>query len=967
MDHGDRFRQPGLTQYAPMGQQPYNGNQNQLPTLPPLHSGASFAPLSYGHNSNPQTPHTPVTSAPNGSASMPHPPLRPLQPSPSSYMPMSSAYSQAPQLSTAGASHSNAHQLAPSQGLGLSHASLYPHPPVLANQEPEPLHVVGQQGRRGVLPTHPGRPAPAAGKTPTNATKNAEGKYECPHCNKTYLHLKHLKRHLLRHTGERPYSCHLCKDTFSRSDILKRHFQKCSIRRGNPTGANHLQHAQNHLKGRQATGPEQNSYLNHMPSTTMPYSDAGYPMGMAQMPPVGPNGFNDNLPSIANHQSMSARTSRSNSLIRPGSGMDENRRSMSALEFQRQGGMNFNDFRPDGLSGDYAAQQNQNAPAVPGSNNHYSYEHPSNSNNAMPNNGMPGKTEGGDAANYGVQQLPNVEGLSNGQDSSLWRNGTFNGDSHLMTSSTTSDDTPNDTLLGLYPPAPGFLDSSPTLDAWSLGQPFSNPLQQKTESLVAYCFPNAASLSSGSEEADAYNKFRGMLLGDNVRAFLHDYRHYHAHWPIIHAPTFDPLSADLSLVLAMCCVGAVYSDRLDPTDVRWLMDIVRPAVLRSSKLFQLPQVDKGGNETNLILSSAHVEEIQALALLHSLFLWHGSQEQRQQAREEFSTLARFSRRAGLLQPLPRGHPSSSALHQPGPVTGEEVNTWEWTSWIESERRVRLMANIFLLDVCSTIFFNMQPNFDVSDLKIPLPADDAAWEARTGENCASALGLRGQAAQVTNISGSRRAKQLGIAEAFQVLYGAGQGRFPERATNVFGKFVLIHAIHNQIYNTQRQLLRPGSISGTPSDGTATPPKVINEQAQQMLRSTFHALELWKKIWDADLAIQFPQTERRQGFCRDGVHYYFLAQVFLRNSRPQEWAAPADLRCRQVFHLLKQIRAHVASDSAQKGIDLGSVNTVADDYALVDLTLNMRSLFTPIDDQSAPTPPHLQYAQQQYPQS
>lgn len=30
--------------------------------------------------------------------------------------------------------------------------------------------------------------------------------------------------------------CVLCRDTFSRSDILKRHFQKCSIRRGNPTG-----------------------------------------------------------------------------------------------------------------------------------------------------------------------------------------------------------------------------------------------------------------------------------------------------------------------------------------------------------------------------------------------------------------------------------------------------------------------------------------------------------------------------------------------------------------------------------------------------------------------------------------------------------------------------------------------------------------------------------------------------------
>jgi hypothetical protein len=170
-------------------------------------------------------------------------------------------------------------------------------------------------------------------------------------------------------------------------------------------------------------------------------------------------------------------------------------------------------------------------------------------------------------------------------------------------------------------------------------------------------------------------------------------------------------------------------------------------------------------------------------------------------------------------------------------------------------------------------------------------------------------------------------------------------------------VLIHAIHNQIYNTQRQLLRRTSMSGTntPPDGTATPPTAINEHIQQLLRSTFNALELWKQVWDADLAIQFPQNQRRHGFCRDGVHFYYLAQIFLRNSRPQEWAAPADLRCRQVFHLLKQIRGHVASDSAQKGIDLGSLNKIADDYCLPtkissieDLTLNMRRLFAPLED-------------------
>ncbi|KAK1519287.1 hypothetical protein CABS01_16607 [Colletotrichum abscissum] len=120
----------------------------------------------------------------------------------------------------------------------------------------QPTHVVGSQGRRGILPSAPGRPAatPAgAGKTKSTVipVKDADGKFPCPHCTKTYLHAKHLKRHLLRHTGDRPYMCVLCRDTFSRSDILKRHFQKCSIRRGNPTGASHLSHPQAH--GQDAT------------------------------------------------------------------------------------------------------------------------------------------------------------------------------------------------------------------------------------------------------------------------------------------------------------------------------------------------------------------------------------------------------------------------------------------------------------------------------------------------------------------------------------------------------------------------------------------------------------------------------------------------------------------------------------------------------------------------------------------
>lgn len=65
-------------------------------------------------------------------------------------------------------------------------------------------HVVGSQGRRGILPCAPGRPpvmqngmngSPKAASVPQ---KDADGKFPCPNCTKTYLHAKHLKRHMLR-------------------------------------------------------------------------------------------------------------------------------------------------------------------------------------------------------------------------------------------------------------------------------------------------------------------------------------------------------------------------------------------------------------------------------------------------------------------------------------------------------------------------------------------------------------------------------------------------------------------------------------------------------------------------------------------------------------------------------------------------------------------------------------------------
>lgn len=203
-------------------------------TLPPLHTpNNSFGQLPSLYNPG-SHPHTPTTAHAPGTSSMSSGNIHAFSHSPAtsgSMLPPSSSYasypsSQAPMppssMSTSGVSAlaSTAGQvrlpdlrpIMPQAGYNTSVSSLpsfgasnlVAAQPFMTNQESEPTHVVGSQGRRGILPSAPGRAqAPTAGTAAASTksmipAKDADGKFPCPHCNKTYLHAKHLKRHLLR-------------------------------------------------------------------------------------------------------------------------------------------------------------------------------------------------------------------------------------------------------------------------------------------------------------------------------------------------------------------------------------------------------------------------------------------------------------------------------------------------------------------------------------------------------------------------------------------------------------------------------------------------------------------------------------------------------------------------------------------------------------------------------------------------
>ncbi|KAI7520336.1 hypothetical protein KC317_g22415, partial [Hortaea werneckii] len=225
--------------------------------------------------------------------------------------------------------------------------------------------------------------------------KDADGKYPCPHCNKTYLHAKHLRRHLLRHTGDRPYMCHLCKDTFSRSDILKRHFQKCSIRRGNPTGANHLAHQRRNTNS----------------GNRLSISQQDGPIGLAGLADVAGQPYGGGVvgssPTV--NGDMSGRNSRANSLIQPGT--MSHRNSIAGLGLLGSNGSNGDQM---GTSAGFQ----QNMPA-------YAMQNPTNGGYMQNNYGFNQPPING---NHNTQQMPFL-----GHESSRFDNSHSNNSPHQQT------------------------------------------------------------------------------------------------------------------------------------------------------------------------------------------------------------------------------------------------------------------------------------------------------------------------------------------------------------------------------------------------------------------------------------------------------------------------------------------------------------------------------------------------------
>ncbi|MCJ1397331.1 hypothetical protein MMC11_000523 [Xylographa trunciseda] len=1016
---------PSLPNLQSQFQQTSQGSSHTLPPLQPQRAALAYANDLFGQSGRSQQPLIPPQNAHfNDYAPQARPryPISSAAAYPQNLLQFSNSSPYIPQPSqtlsydhnhTSAGLQSNLHDLRPMPSSSMAQSSILstnydtsqPFASSSSGQEQDDVprtHVVGSQGRRGILPSAAGRPV-AVTKEGTSSSKSsivpikdADGKFPCPHCNKTYLHAKHLKRHLLRHTGDRPYSCILCNDTFSRSDILKRHFQKCSIRRGNPTGATHLSNSQSHLK-KQGAKKLVNVEMDESDFSTVLQTPMSAPLSSAT------NGINLGLGIHGvsdGYQSSSLPVSRTGSVRRNGvNTIVRDKRSMTGPippAFKRSSLSN----TPNRADSNSLPSSAVSTPLILRRNRHSGqFPQAISPNQMLPNNSIGSLSGLDDRTTLSQLSAPShLDGHS--FDWTAFPSGSRQGfpDSMMSVSGQNSNleiklEAPdskipfpgisehhNDDLLrGLFevPSATGTMGNQ-GFQQWDLQSSQMDTFQTKAEQLISFC---RADQSDGSAHNHSENQLlRYCLTSGNIEHFLTQYSHFQGHWPVIHMSTFNPIDAYDGLVLSMICIGAVYSDRLHLNQVRILLGRAKLAIEQSSHIFSFIRGSVMDQDYLDRRGSDGFEEIQALVLLQTLSIWHGDHTQRQIARDSFGHYVKLARQLRMLQPTAMNSTNYSALHQPSPAS-EQVSseTWDWLAWVRQEKRSRLMYTIFLVDAALVLYFNCQPHFNPMEIKLPLPADDAAWEAANAHMCADALGLHGPDAQHGNTTGSRRRKQPEMHMAMRALLNSAYG-LELHCTNAYSKFILIHGLHVSIWNVQRQLSQDNAMYGhhdfgtlmngssTPisqydwvaigngsartsksNSGQVTPTESSGAQSpgtHQMLKAVTTALTKWKKIWDEDMPLQYPPDIKRMGFCRDGIHFYWLAHMFLHKSRASDWQSPPDSRFLQVMALLKQVKLYVTSENGIRGEETGSVGDIDEKYGVEDLTLDMKLLFTPL---------------------
>jgi DNA-directed RNA polymerase subunit RPC12/RpoP len=351
--------------------------------------------------------------------------------------------------------------------------------------------------------------------------------------------------------------------------------------------------------------------------------------------------------------------------------------------------------------------------------------------------------------------------------------------------------------------------------------------------------------------------------------------YFHPHLPFLHVPT---LSFDMShttsgratgvggsgcLLLSMAAIGALYE--LQHAQSKELFEMAKKMIfyyLEERRKADVRKVDVRRG-ISIVDQSSHQSESSTntpvwlvQAMLLNVVYGHncGDKTASDIASTHCAALVSLAQAADLLRPV-RIEPSESqqdvhmAEHGNWTIRQDRDEHAEWMQWKAVEERKRTLYVVFMMSCLLVLAYNHTPALTNSEIVLDLPCDEEFFSAESGAAFFARGGVAGANHNrmtfhdaLGDLLRTKERVQKRRPSMSQNPNGHHHQQFPDPspseihkngiAPSTFGSLVLIHALHNYIWETRQRHHN----------------KIwTNEETEKMHRHIEPALRAWQASW------------------------------------------------------------------------------------------------------------------------
>ncbi|KAJ6122086.1 hypothetical protein N7512_004551, partial [Penicillium capsulatum] len=674
------------------------------------------------------------------------------------------------------------------------------------------------------------------------AMKPADKHFRCTICQRGFTRIDHLKRHHLRHSGQKPYACIFCNEAFARCDNLRDHYNDCA-QRGD----------------RKVPETGQRGRRRHacQSCTSMKLRcDGQSPCGSCVKRNLD---CNNERTSRLGHSGLDEGSSPSTSE------MYEQPLERGSIKFLlNRGTDSFTEgFRlpPNTVRGLETDWHNQTG-------------FQESTKGTFPRNIQDSRPQ------YNSGSIPpDPAALQFFQDTFLdFFNGPFGDVPRPMT----------DQYMGniAYP------TSMPTGQGPDLTIPSGQSIYEAErpfaialhESILARA---SNVLSSPDAHAEISTGLKFLLTSSRIRKFVTLYfRYWQPSCAMIHIPSFDPETASLPLLASLAFMGAMYStDQKEVDGTKRLLDFAELFIFSSpiySPDTEVAMVFSGVQRaTDEAEDWLTFQDLQAGFIMTIVQYWAGNQASRSRVMEtRFSEVIKQSRRLGLVK----------CRHLPHEQSAERL-------WIQKECRIRTIAIISSLDSAFFFYQNHPCRLTHSEMECEFPCEEDLFRSEhpySEPNFRFSRNLTMYEAFQSLFDGPSHESQKPTPNIGHL------------NLTVFDLFILIHILfafintHMALVGLLKRHSQFTSVSQTPTDSSHETSPIPEESLLVSIRT---ALARWRDLW-ITRRDQVSQDEwASMGFYKNGYNFWLVSQLLITKKDAVDVIMQMEVNCEDKLEKFK----------------------------------------------------------------